>query len=124
MRTVLVVVGFVFTQDSKQVTLMPDQRPGEDFPAATADSTFHDRIRSWRLNRATNSADARVSKHRVPCGSELRVSITKEKLHCLGVVTQVHQQVPSLLRHPGIVRMSSDTKIRIRRVACSITAST
>jgi hypothetical protein len=90
-RTMLVVMGFVFAKDSEQVALIPDQGSVEDFPAAATDPAFHDRIRSWGLHWTADRADPGCGEHRVPCGGELRVSITKEELHCLDLVTEVHQ---------------------------------
>ena len=85
--------------------MVPDQRVVEQFAAAVADPTFHDRVRPRGLDRAAHDPDPRGCEHRGEGGGELEVPIAKQELDRLGALVEIHEQVPDLLGDPGVVRM-------------------
>jgi hypothetical protein len=57
-------------------------------------------------------------------GGELRVVVTDQELDRLSLAIRVHQQVAGLLSHPHAGRVRVTPRIRMRLLACSITART
>lgn len=95
-RPVGVVMGPVSTQDLEQVALVPDQRLAAQFPAATPDPPFHDRVRSRRADRAAQDPDPLGGEDGVEGGGEFRVPISKEEPHRRNLLVEGHEQVTGI----------------------------
>ena len=124
MRPVLIVMGLVLAQDPPQVVLIPDESAVKKLVPASPDPAFGDRVHARRPDVAEHGPDPRISEDRVERSSVVRAAIANHELDPVRLLAEVHDQVAGLLGGPRSGGMQSDLRMRMRLVACSITART
>ena len=103
-----VVVSLVLGQDQPQVPLAEDQHPvgnpgpgGEHEPRRAA-------VRARASGRDLHGLDAGPGQDRVERFGELPGPVADREPEVRSAVTEVHEQVASLLGGPGAVRLAGD----------------
>jgi hypothetical protein len=112
-----VVVLDVLPKYCREVVRSSDQEMVEAFAAQRADPALGDRVGPRRLDWGAEDADAGASEDRVDGGGELAVPVTDQEPKLLGPVTEVHQQVASLVgaRNSAHLMQPADTRGATRR---------
>ena len=106
------------------MSLVPDQRVVEQFAAAAADPTLHDRVRPRGLDRTAHDPDPHGCEHRVESGGELGIPIAYQELDRLSALVEIDEQVPGCWVTKSLLGWAVTPRIRMRRVACSMAART
>ncbi len=120
----LIVLGFVVAQYPRQVGLIPDEGVVQEFAAASTDPAFGDRAHAGRPHVAKHAADASGGEDRVERGGEVRGTVADHEPGPVCLVAEIHEKVAGLLGGPLSGGMQGDPRMRMRRVACSITVRT
>ena len=123
-RPVLIVVGLVLAQGLPQMVLIPDQGAVQEFAAASADPAFGDRVHARRLDVAEHGPDPGIGENGVERSGVVRAAVADNELDLVRLLAEVHDQVAVLLGGPRPVGCTVTPRMRMRLVACSITART
>src|SRR5436190_16228814 len=119
------MVGLVLAQDPPQMGLVPDEGAVQEFAAASPDPSFGDRVHPGRLDVAEHGPDPGIGEDRVERSGEVRSAVADHELDPVRLPAEVHDQVAGLLDGSRAGWMPGVTpRMRMRRVACSITART
>ena len=76
----------------------------------------------WMLQ--STGPDAGVGEDGVECDGEVGAAVADHEFDPVCLVAEVHDQVAGLLGGPFAGWVQGDPRMRMRRVACSITART
>ena len=105
--------------------MVPDQGPVEQFAAAGLHPSLRERVHSRHLDPAEHDLDPGVLEYGVEQAGKLAVAVPDQEPRPAAGVLKVHDEVLRGLGHPGkAVGCGVAPRIRIRRLACSMTAST
>jgi hypothetical protein len=105
-----VVVRDVGIQDRGQVSVADDEDAVGAFAADGADPAFGDSVRAGRSYRCADDRDLFGSDDGVKAGDELGVSIADQETQLVNPITEIHQQIASLLGHPRPGRVGRDAR--------------
>jgi hypothetical protein len=107
-RTALVVMLDVASQDASEVLAANDQQVVEALPAGRPNPTLSDGIGVGRLHRCADDLGAGRAPHIVERPGELCVPVTDQELERGGLVAKDGDQVAGLLGHPQAGGMVGD----------------
>jgi hypothetical protein len=100
----------VHAQDSFEVSASDDEDAIEAFVADGSHPALSERVRLRSFNRSPDHLDPLSREDLVEGAAELRVAIMDQQLEAALLLTQLHDDVASLLRGPGAagVRCAGD----------------
>src|SRR5258705_12592128 len=104
--------------------LVPDEGRIEDLAGASADPAFGDRVHARRLDVAEHGPDPGIGENGVERSGVVRAAAADNELDLVRLLAEVHDQVAGLLGGPRPVGCRVTPRMRMRLVACSITART
>ena len=120
---VAVVEAFEVVERMQQMLLVPDQGSVEEFAAAGPDPAFHDRVRAGCLDATEHDLDARIGEHGVEQRGDLAVPVADVVPGGGSDVIEAMTRFRAACATREAVGWAVAPTIRIRRVACSITAT-
>jgi hypothetical protein len=109
-RTVRVVVAGELDQHLAQMPLAEDQQVIQALAPQRAHKPLGKSIRTRRLNRRPDYPRAVPGEDLIKGRGELAVPVTDQELEPPGPLTQIHEQVPGLLRGSLPYRMRGDAQ--------------
>jgi hypothetical protein len=95
-----VAVGAVSVQDGAEVSRPQDQDAVGALAPDGADPAFGRGVRASGLRRCLDHMDTGCDEYGVERGRELAVPVADQQPEPLGVIVEVHEQVPRLLGDP------------------------
>src|ERR1035441_8240003 len=123
-RPMLVVVDLVVAQDPPQMVLVPDQGAVQELAAASPDPAFGDPVHAGRPHVAQHGPDPGAGQDRVERGGEVRSPVADHELLRSACPQRSMSRLRSCWAVHSPVGCRVTPRMRMRRVACSITAST
>jgi hypothetical protein len=105
MRTVLVVVLDIDSQDLRQMPSSDNQEPVQALGTDGADPSFGERVRLRRSHRRHQHLAILRAEYLVEPAGELRVSVANQEPYRSSSLAQHQHQVASLLGDPAAIRM-------------------
>src|ERR1700733_1245856 len=106
------------------MVLVPDEGAVQKLASASPDPAFGDRVHAGRPHIAQHGPDPGVGEDRVERGGEVRAAVADHELDSVRLLAEVHEEVACLLGGPLPGGCKVTPRMRMRRVACSITART
>ncbi len=106
MRSTLVVVVTVVSENSSQVRLIQDNEPIQTLLAQCPNPSLRIGIGIRRATRRPNDFYSFGLEHRIESSGEFRVPIMDQETYRQLVLVQGPGQLPRLLGHPRRIRMS------------------
>ena len=110
MRAVDVVIIRVLGQYRSQLPASQDQHPIEQLTPYRAHPPLRVRIRPWCPHRCDEHPDPPIGKYRFERSGDLRIPIADQQPESTDAVSEPHDQVAGLLRHPLPHRMRRHTQ--------------
>src|SRR5712691_4540568 len=104
--------------------LVPDEGSVEALAAASADPAFSNSVHPSRPNVAQHGPDPGTGEDRGERGGAVRASVGDHEPGPVRLLAQVHHQIAGLLGGPVPGWVQVTPRMRMRLVACSITART
>jgi len=123
-RPVLIVVGLVLTQDLPQMGLVPDEGAVQEFASASPDPAFGDRVHAGRPDVTEHGPDPGVGEDHVERGGEVGAAVADHESDSVRLLVKVHDQVTACWAVHSPVGCRVTPRMRMRLLACSITART
>src|SRR6516164_9040590 len=117
-------MDLVRAQDLPQMGLVPDEGAVQEFAAASPDPAFGNRVHAGRPYVAQHGPDPGIGGDRVGRGREVRATVADHEFDAPCLVAEVRDQVAGLLAGPVPAGCSVTPRMRMRRVARSITVKT
>ena len=102
--------------------LVPDESAVQELASASADPAFGDRVHPGRPDVAEHDPDPGIGQGRVECGGIVRAAVADHELDPVRLLAEIHDQVAGLLAVQSPVGCRVTLRMRMRLVACSITA--
>jgi hypothetical protein len=123
MRPMLIVVDLVLAQDPPQMGLVPDEGAVQELAAASPDPALGDRVHTRRPHVAQHGPDPGAGEDRIERGGEVRSAVADHELRSACPPRSISRLRACCVVHSP-VGCRVTPRMRMRRVACSITART
>jgi hypothetical protein len=123
-RSMPVAEGFELPERVEKVSLVPDEGAVQEFAAAGLYPPFHDRVHARYPHSAEHDLDAGVGEDGVEQGGELPVAVPVMNRARQSASSRSMTRFFAVCVTQDAVGCAVAPRIRIRRLACSITANT